>query len=148
MIEVMTEAHLDGVLEIERDIFTSPWNRQAFLYELNENEFSHNYVWIEEDKVVGFCGFWNIFDQAQITNIGIKKTHQRKKIASKLMELIINESIQAGCETISLEVRISNDAAIALYKKYGFEIINIRENYYEDNHEDAYFMMKAIGGLL
>ena len=64
------------------------------------------------------------------------------------MDHLINCAAEKGCEMISLEVRVSNAPALTCYKKYGFEIINIRKSYYQDNHEDAYLMMKPIGGNL
>ena len=59
------------------------------------------------------------------------------------MESILHEAKEAFCERISLEVRVSNERAQNLYRKYGFETISIRKNYYE-NAEDAYVMMKGI----
>ena len=62
------------------------------------------------------------------------------------MDKIISVANESKCENITLEVRVSNVAAISLYKKYGFIIANIRKSYYSDNHEDAYLMIKPLGG--
>lgn len=146
MIIEMNQKHLERVGELEHQLFSSPWPKDAFEYELRENPYSYNYVYILEDKVVAYCGVWCLFDQAQITNIAVAKEAQRRHIASELMQKIEEVAVEQGCETLSLEVRVSNEAAIALYQKFGFEMISVRKGYYQDNHEDAYLMMKAIGG--
>lgn len=146
MLTVMTERHLDQVLELESELFSSPWSRDAFLYEIKENPYSLNYVAGENEQIIGYCGLWCLFDQAQITNVAVAKKAQRQGLGKRMLEYMEEKAIEQGCETLSLEVRISNLPAIALYKKMGFETINIRKGYYQDNHEDAYFMMKAIGG--
>lgn len=146
MIIEMNHEHLDRVVELELQLFSSPWPKDAFEYELRENPYSYNYVYLLDEQIAGYCGLWCLFDQAQITNVAVAKEAQRKHIASELMQKIEEKAITQGCETLSLEVRVSNEAAIALYQKFGFEMISVRKGYYQDNHEDAYLMMKAIGG--
>ncbi len=146
MIRAMQLADLDEIMEIEKDIFTSPWAKENYAYELSENPHANYYVYLIEDEIVAYCGCWCLFEQAQITTIGVHPTHRNKGIAKKLMDKIITETVRLGCETLSLEVRVSNNKAINLYKQYQFEIINIRKSYYKDNNEDAYLMMRAIGG--
>ena len=63
------------------------------------------------------------------------------------MASMIFDAIAKECDTMSLEVRVSNDKAIALYKKNGFITVNTRKGYYQDNHEDAYLMVKPLGGM-
>ena len=65
-----------------------------------------------------------------------------------MMNYIVEQAELNGCENVSLEVRVSNDKAIKLYEKNGFININTRKNYYDDNHEDAYLMVKPLGGNL
>ena len=146
MIEPMQEKDLDQVIALEQELFTSPWTREAFLYELQENPYSYNAVIRKEGKVVAYCGLWCLFDQAQITNIAVARSWQRKHLASALMAWMEQTAAEKGCETLSLEVRVSNEAAKALYWRCGFEKISVRKGYYQDNHEDALLMMKAIGG--
>ena len=147
MIVAMELMHLDQVLTIEQEIFALPWSRNDFIYELQENKYAHYSVLVSDEKVVAFCGLWCLFDQAQITNIAVTKANQKKGNGSLLMNHMLQTAINFGCETISLEVRVSNIQAISMYKKYGFEILSVRKGYYQDNHEDAYLMMKAIGGI-
>lgn len=146
MIRIMTSDDLEVVSILEKELFSLPWRYDDFKIELEQNEFAHYYVVEEDNKIVGYCGFWTLYEQAQITTIGVTKDYQGKGIATIMMNKIEEESIKAGCETCSLEVRVSNTVAQNLYKKFGYITINTRKSYYSDNHEDAFLMMKAIGG--
>ena len=149
MIREMTLNDLDVICEMELRLFSSPWSRKDYETELKENPFSHLYVAENEDgTIVGYAGVWTTFDQAQITTIGVDKPYRRQHWASQLMDKLLQVSAENDCEVISLEVRVSNEAAMSCYKKYGFDIINIRKSYYQDNHEDAYLMMRPVGGSL
>ena len=143
-IRKMKEEDLSMIEEMEQILFSSPWKLEDFLYEINENAFSHNYVVEDNNEIVGYVGLWIMYEQSQITTIGVHPKHQRKGIGQMMMEKMIEESLNNHCVTMSLEVRVSNDKAIALYKKYGFETVALRKNYYEDNHEDAYLMIKQM----
>ena len=147
MIEEMLEEDLDAVLEIEEEVFTSRWTREQFLYELNENEFSHLYVVREDDKVIAYAGLWTLFERAEITTIAVSKTNQGRGYGKKLLKHLLRIAIANNCDICSLEVRPSNLVAIGLYESLGFEKLRIRKDYYTDNHEDAIEMLKAIGGL-
>ena len=143
-IRKMSVEDLHVVEEMERILFSSPWSYEDFLYELNENAFSHNFVVEDHNEIVGYVGLWIMYDQSQITTIGVHPSYQRKGIGSMMMKKMIEESLAHQCLNMSLEVRVSNDKAISLYKKYGFETVALRKNYYEDNHEDAYLMIKQL----
>ena len=148
MITEMKVEHLAQVVALERDLFSSPWDESAFRYELNDNPFSYNWVIEQDGKILGFCGLWCLFDQAQVTNLAVAKSHQRQHLGQQLMAFMEEFAMIQGCEVLSLEVRVSNTPAINLYKKCGLEKVSIRKDYYQDNHEDAWLMMKAIGGRI
>lgn len=148
MIREMKISDLDFVCKLENELFSSPWKREDFRYQIEDNEFSHDYVLIENDEIVGYIGMWILFEHAQITTLGIDKKHQGKGLSKQLMNHAIQRAGEFGCEDIALEVRISNSIAINLYKKYGFIQINIRKSYYVNPIEDAYLMMKPLGGTL
>lgn len=144
LIRKMKVEDLHVIEEMENILFTSPWKYEDFLYEINENAFSHNYVVEDDNEIVGYVGLWIMYDQSQITTIGVHPNHQRKGIGQMMMNRMIEESINHQCVTMSLEVRVSNIKAISLYEKNGFEKVALRKNYYEDNHEDAYLMIKQM----
>ena len=85
-------------------------------------------------------------EQSQITTIGVDPRFQRNGIGQYMLETMIELARQHDCQVMSLEVRVSNEKAINLYKKLGFHIECIRKNYYQDNHEDAYLMIKELEG--
>ena len=138
---------LEKIAALEAELFKEPWNQEDFQRELEENEFANYYIAEIDGEIAGYFGLWILFDQAQITTIGTSKKFQRQHVASMMMEAIEKLCMENECEFLSLEVRISNLPAINLYKKFGLEIVSKRENYYAD-HEDAYLMVKAVGGCL
>ena len=144
MIREMNDNDLESIILLENELFTLPWHIEDYLYEIHNNEFARLFVLEIDNKIVGYGGLHIIFDQAQVTTIGISKQYQKKGYGQLLLEYLLEISKINHCETISLEVRVSNENAISLYKKKGFETINIRKSYYSDNHEDAYLMMKGI----
>lgn len=140
----MTHEDLPTIMELEKENFATPWHLEHFEYELDENPFSKLFVLEMDQKILGYYGIWITFEECQITTIAVSDEFKGKGYGNVLMEHLIHEAKEALCERISLEVRVSNERAQNLYRKYGFENISIRRGYYEDNHEDAYVMMKGI----
>lgn len=140
----MELSDLAEIMELEHENFSSPWHKEHYEYELQENPFSKLFVLKLDNKIIAYYGVWITFEECQITTIAVRDEYKGQGYGNLLMEHLIHIAKENYCERISLEVRISNEKAINLYKKYGFESITIRKNYYEDNHEDAYLMMKGI----
>ena len=134
---------LKDIIEIENESFHSPFPEDAFLYELNDNPFSRFYVCKMGDEIVGYIIFWITFDSSTLCKIATKVSKRKLGIAGflldKTIEMLKNEEVL----TMTLEVRKSNEPAISLYKKYGFEYVLTKEKYYDDG-EDALYMMKGI----
>ncbi|MBE6122758.1 MAG: ribosomal-protein-alanine N-acetyltransferase [Erysipelotrichaceae bacterium] len=146
MIRKMTEGDLDEIDRLEKELFSSPWPREEYIYELKQNPFS-NLIVIEEDgEIAAYCDWWIIYEQAQIATIGVREKSRRKGYGQMMIDEIVKDADAHGCDFLSLEVRVSNTPAIRLYEKNGFIQANIRKNYYEDNHEDAYLMIRPLGG--
>ena len=144
LIRHMVWPDIDTVVALEHELFSTPWEKDAFEYELGKNVFSSILVLEEDGEILGYIGMWLLGDQTQITTLGVKKEYQRNGYAKMLMEKCVEVTKHLGYRNINLEVRISNQKAINLYKKYGFKIVTIRKNYYQDNHEDAYLMIKKM----
>ena len=143
-IRKMKVDDLDEVTYLEQILFSSPWTKEDFIYEINTNPFGH-YVVIENEKqIVGYLGMWLMGDQSQITTIGVNQEMQGQGYGSQLMQYAIDLTCQRKYHNINLEVRVSNMGAIHLYEKYGFKNVALRKNYYEDTHEDAYLMIKEM----
>ncbi len=90
--------------------------------------------------IVGFSGFWHLFEEAHITTIGIDPSLRGQSLGELLLVAMIEEAIARGAGYLSLEVRISNSIAMRLYEKYDFSIKGTRPRYYVDDGEDAYVM--------
>ena len=135
----MTESDVDAVVEIENVSFSLPWSRQSFHDEM-QNERAFYLLAVEGERAIGYVGAWLIFDEAHITNVAILPEYRRRGIGEKLMKQMIEAVKHKGIQSMTLEVRESNFAAQAMYKKFGFEVAGIRKNYYEDNRENAMIM--------
>lgn len=147
MIRLMTEADLQEVLLLEQDLFPEdPWPMHEYMYELHENPFSKLYVYEEDGKIIGYFDLWITYEQAQVANIGVHREYRQKGIGTFLIQYMQNIAIENECENLTLEVRVSNEKAIRLYEKTGFITVATRHRYYSDG-EDAYLMIKPIGGL-
>lgn len=136
----MNEEDIDDVLEIEHKSFATPWSREAFFNELTQNQFALYVVLEEENKVIGYCGSWIVVDEAHITNVALLPEYRGRKLGEALMRKLMEIASEMGAITMTLEVRVSNFTAQALYRKLGFQNGAIRKNYYTDNQEDALVM--------
>lgn len=92
------------------------------------------------ERLLGFAGVWRMFDEVHLTSIAVRKSHRRQGIGKALLIAAIDYALEHGAETVTLEVRVSNVEAQALYEKYGFKRTGLRHGYYTDNHEDALIM--------
>jgi len=95
---------------------------------------------LHQDLVIGFVGVWLIADEAHIVTIAVRESHRRQGIGELMLIAAIELTLMNERELVSLECRVSNDAAIALYEKYGFQRLGVRPHYYSDNREDAIIM--------
>jgi [ribosomal protein S18]-alanine N-acetyltransferase len=145
MIRFMQEADINRVLELELSLFQAPWSREQFLDELINNPFALYYVYEKEGLIVAYVGLWDNGDIAQITTLGVDQNHQNQGIGKKMMLYVIELCLSHHIENLTLEVRVSNSKAIHLYQTLGFSIQTTRKQYYTDNYEDAYLMLKKIG---
>lgn len=141
MIELreMRRGDLLDVVAIERLCFGDRWNVQSFVGEL-ENPASSYFVLLEGQRVIGYCGYWLILDEAHITTIAVHPTQQRRYLGELLLTHLIAHASQAGAKWLTLEVRVSNKGAQRLYEKYGFTGLGRRRGYYQDDGEDALVM--------
>lgn len=143
IVRKMKLTDIDSVVDIEKSSFPIPWTRGTFIAELKMNKLARYYVVEFRGKVVGYGGVWLIMDEAHITNIAIHPEYRGKGIGKRLVEGLIEEVLKINIHRITLEVRRSNTAAQALYKKFGFVPCGIRPEYYQDNREDAIIMWRG-----
>lgn len=146
MIRSMVIEDLESVCTIENEAFSHPWTMDDFLSELNINPYANYYVMEEDGQIIAYVGLWVIYEKAQITTIAVKSNYRGLKYSKVLMNFVDNLCIKNNVDQISLEVRVSNIKAINLYEGFGFKMSGIRKDYYQDNHEDAYLMVKDYKG--
>jgi len=134
------------VIEIENVSFSNPWPESSFRGEIENYPFSFPYVIVDyrNKRVIGYIIFWHINDNIQISNIAIHPDYRRKGIARLLLQRVINSLQKEKVKYITLEVRPSNLTAQSLYRKLGFEIIGVKENYYSKPDENAIVMVKSL----
>jgi ribosomal-protein-alanine N-acetyltransferase len=136
----MRRRHLRGVLQIEHRVYPRPWSAALFLGELNHRENRVYVVARAGSAVVGYAGAMLIETDAHVTTIAVDPLWHRRGIATRMLALVCREAIAMGTEQITLEVRVSNDAAQGLYRAFGFAPAGIRKNYYAESKEDALIM--------
>lgn len=137
-LATIEDAH--AIYEIEQQSFSVPWRLESVLAELEGAANKLYMVICEENHIVGYAGAWLVYDEGQITNIAVLPSARGKGYGSKLTKQLIDECFSRGMHEIFLEVRISNLAALAMYKNLGFSVKGIRKEYYSEPTEDAYIM--------
>ncbi len=137
----MENTDLEQVCAIENESFSQPWSKNDFIKSI-ENEKSI-YLVIDIDGIIaGYCGMLGVIDEGQINNVAVKSDFRNKGIGYLMLEKLLEYGKNQNLVSFTLEVRISNIAAITLYHKLGFVDIGIRKKYYEKPKEDALIMWK------
>lgn len=144
LIREMTLDDLPVVLQIDRLSFPLPWPERSYRFELTRNPAAHLLV-AELDVVrppflIGFAGCWLIADEIHISTLAVHPDHRRQGIGEKLLMAVLKWALGMGAEIATLEVRVSNHAAVNMYLKNSFVIEGRKTNYYHDNNEDALLM--------
>ena len=137
----MTADKVRAVSELERLCFSEPWSENALLSEC-ENDSALFFVAEENKNVAGYIGMHKVLDECYIANIAVFPEYRRRGIGDKLLSFAEGRARESGCSFISLEVRVSNSGAIALYEKHGYEIQGQRKGFYRNPTEDALIMTK------
>ena len=145
VIDPMRLRDLGDILKIEKLSFTTPWSKQAFLSELLDNDRAYYLVAKVNDRAVGYIGIWLVAGEGHITNVAVHPDYRGRGIGNRLMLAIEELAKKRGATRMTLEVRVSNEVAQALYRKLGYVAAGIRRRYYRDNDEDAIIMWKDIG---
>ena len=139
-MELSDLEQIEDILESDFDDF---WNASIFKQEL-QNENSYYLVAILDGEVVGFAGYMLILDEADITNVVVRKDMRNRGIATKLLERLLDLiEPMSKIELITLEVNENNEPAIKLYEKFGFNQEGLRKNYYKD-HQNALILSKKL----
>jgi ribosomal-protein-alanine N-acetyltransferase len=164
-IRFATAEDIDAMTELDATCFSAPWSRASFEAELTTNQLAWYLVAEEmvpkgedtnselnpegEDDgvglIIGYAGLWAIEDEGHITNVAVHPDYRRMHLGHILVDMLIDQTRKEGLKRFTLEVRVSNHAAIALYEQFGFVSAGLRKGYYEDNNEDAMIMWLEAG---
>ena len=143
----MLPADIPEVLEIEAVSFSNPWKERDFLYAL-EKDHGIARVCRVEGIVQGYAVGFGTGEEFHLADFAVRPYNQRKGYGSVLLGILVDELIQSGFRVITLEVRQSNQAAVRLYERSGFNTVAIRRRYYSHPVEDALVMVKSLSGKL
>ena len=133
--------HLSDVAESERLCFSEPWSEASLGLLLTDAALG--LVVLQGDRAVAYVGAMPALDEGQITNVAVHPDHRRRGLGARLLEKLDEEARARGLVQISLEVRVSNAAAIALYEQSGYAVAGTRRGFYKKPQEDALVMIKS-----
>jgi [ribosomal protein S18]-alanine N-acetyltransferase len=136
----MRRRHLRGVLRIEQQVYPRPWTYGLFLGEISQRASRVYLVARVGSEVVGYAGLFRAVDDGHITTVAVDPAWQRHGIATRMLLALARAAVDRGCRNLTLEVRMSNSGAQALYQRFGFVPAGVRKGYYPETGEDALVM--------
>lgn len=137
----MTPEDVPFISKLEEETFSMPWSADSFL-EMISKEDARYYVAEEDGRLLGGCGVLMIAGEGNITNVVIAPQARNRGIGTAMLRHLMAEGEREGLTAYTLEVRVSNAAAIHVYEKLGFESAGIRPGFYEKPYEDAMIYWK------
>ncbi|MBR5015278.1 MAG: ribosomal protein S18-alanine N-acetyltransferase [Clostridia bacterium] len=140
-IQNLSPEYIDGVVALENECFAHPWTRDAIL-EYYGNPDAYFFVALEGNEVVGYIGTYMVMDECFVTNLAVTENNRRQGIGNALILEATRNARSNGASFITLEVRVSNGAAISVYGKNEFITEGIRKGFYRDPDEDALIMTR------
>jgi ribosomal-protein-alanine N-acetyltransferase len=140
VIAPMRTRDLRGVLRIEEQVYTEPWSHRLFAEELAQRR-SRDYcaAWIGR-RIVGFAGQMFIDDETHVNNIAVDPGWQGRGLGAALLADLVRNALARGARHLTLEVRVGNEPALALYRRFGLAPVGVRPNYYAATGDDALIM--------
>jgi ribosomal-protein-alanine N-acetyltransferase len=138
-------ADLDRVMDIERLVYTAPWQPASYRHELANNRQAryHGLTVRQADRptsLIGYAGYWLLVDEVHVSTIAVHPDWQGRGLGELMLLNTLFMAYREPAQLVTLEVRKSNQVAQALYHKYRLDIVGERRRYYRDNNEDAYIM--------
>ncbi|MBO4853890.1 MAG: ribosomal protein S18-alanine N-acetyltransferase [Oscillospiraceae bacterium] len=137
----MCDDNLDELEKLEKICFSRPWSKKMLAEEL-ENQCAAFLVAVSGTQVVGYAGLLVVADEGYITNVAVFPAYRRRGVAQQLIAVFDRFARGNRLAFLTLEVRPSNTAAIALYQSAGFREVGRRRNYYDLPKEDALILTK------
>jgi ribosomal-protein-alanine N-acetyltransferase len=137
----MLRSDLDAVCRVATDAFPVPWTRHEFDKELARPHARIRVLRPDDGApICAFVNYWTVGSEVQVMNVATSSGFRRRGFARALLQDVLGTARDADLQSVTLEVRRSNEAAIGLYAALGFDRTGIRPRYYSDNQEDAIMM--------
>ena len=140
VVAPMRTKDLRGVLKIEEAVFPQPWSHRLFVEELGQRKSrAYRAAWVGRG-IVGFAGQMFIDDESHVNNIAVDPRWQSRGLGVVLLLDLVRTALDRGARHLTLEVRVGNEPALALYKRFGMAPVGVRPNYYPVTGDDALIM--------
>ena len=131
-ISTMRRRQVRAILKIEQRVYPRPWSAVVFASEIEQIPRTRRYVVAHIGRrLVGYAGMMLMPDSAHVTNVAVDPLRQRGGIGARLMVALARQAVEAGSPAMTLEVRVTNEAAQNLYRRFGFVPAGVRRRYYE-----------------
>ncbi|MBL8063951.1 MAG: ribosomal protein S18-alanine N-acetyltransferase [Anaerolineales bacterium] len=140
VIRKMTEDDLEQVVAIDQVSFSLPWPARSFKFELTDNETSRSWVAVLDGQIAAMIVSWLLVDELHVATIATHPDFRGKGIGRRLLTHALLDAKAEGATRSILEVRASNEAALKMYRSFGYVEEGRRKDYYKDNNEDAILM--------
>ena len=138
-IQSLTLDYLTDLLELDQACFNGWWTMEGYRRELESpnSHFLGLFAPFSHSGLLGMGCFWSILEEAHITILAVHPQYHGQGLGQALLYALLKVAVDCSLERATLEVRVSNQAAISLYQKFGFKVAGTRPRYYKDNNEDA-----------
>jgi [ribosomal protein S18]-alanine N-acetyltransferase len=139
---------VDGVMEIERDLFGDEcWTIAMFWSELSEHDTRYYLVAQEADEIVGYAGLCAYPEESFVQTLAVRRDRQRTGLGARMLAALMDEARRRDEPMVGLEVRADNEVAQRLYHRFGFEQVGVRKGYYQPSNTDAILMVANLKGV-
>ena len=140
VIAPMRNKDLRRVLRIEESVFPQPWSHRLFVEELAQRKTrAYRAAWVGT-AIVGFAGQMFLDDESHVNNIAVDPAWQGRGLGVAIFVDLVRVALARGTRHLTLEVRVGNEPALALYRRFGLAPVGVRRNYYPETGEDALVM--------
>ncbi|MCC8029446.1 MAG: ribosomal protein S18-alanine N-acetyltransferase [Lachnospiraceae bacterium] len=139
-IRKMEPGDIPAVAALEREIFSEPWGVKGFSDALAQDNTIFLTARSPDGGIAGFAGLYAAADECEITNVAVAEEYRCRGIATGLLAVLLEQARGHGVSRFFLEVRVSNQAAVSLYEKFGFRVLKTRKGFYRMPTEDALLM--------
>lgn len=137
---------VDAVAAIEAAAFSNPWHPHTFRSLIHQNRALITVAEAPWGEILGYSVAWWVMEQGELANLAVKEEHRGRGIGAALLDRVLLDLQEAGVESLFLEVRMSNQGALALYRSRGFTQVALRRDYYRNPREDARILVRGLKG--